>query len=121
MKASENETVAEIAKQMRRNEEVFHLLYWCEYADRIEAAHRREVETARIAACSAQARFDEELAAKDSVFAELRECLKEAVDERCTKMCMPTALTTKNEIVRRFCDNECEYRKWRKALERSGQ
>ena len=41
--ASENETVAEIAKMMRRNEEVFHHLYWCEYADCIEAAHQREV------------------------------------------------------------------------------
>ena len=45
---SENETVADIAKMMRRNEEVFHYLYWCEYADRIEAAHQREVAKLRI-------------------------------------------------------------------------
>ena len=28
---------------MRRNEEVFHHLYWCEYADRIEAAVNQPV------------------------------------------------------------------------------
>lgn len=54
---SENETVEDIAKMMRRNEEVFHHLYWCEYADRIEAAHKREV-------------------------AELRECLEQAYGDK---------------------------------------
>lgn len=55
------ETVADIAKMMRRNEEVFHHLYWCEYADRIEAAHQREVD-------------------------ELRKCLMEAVTKVCNRL-----------------------------------
>lgn len=45
--ASESETVADIAKMMRRNEEVFHHLYWCEYADRVETAHQREISELR--------------------------------------------------------------------------
>ena len=47
MSEERQETVADIAKMMRRNEEVFHHLYWCEYADRIEAAHKRELEATR--------------------------------------------------------------------------
>ena len=39
----------------------------------IDAAHRREDETARIAACSAQARFDEEIEDKLRVIRELNE------------------------------------------------
>ena len=44
---SEYETIEDIAKMMRRNEEVFHHLFWCEYADRIEAAHQREISELR--------------------------------------------------------------------------
>lgn len=77
--ASENETVAEIVSEMRifkcRNlasGELENCVTTQHYfADRIEAAHRREVETARIAECSAQACFDEELASHDREVAEL--------------------------------------------------
>lgn len=61
MSDERQETVADIAKMMRRNEEVFHHLYWCEYADRIEAAHQREVD-------------------------KLRKCLMEAVTKVCNRL-----------------------------------
>lgn len=86
--SSENETVEDIAKMMRRNEEVFYHIYWCEYADRIEAAHKREV-------------------------AELRECLREAIREKCPF----TRMRCKHGEP---CDYECGTVKWRKALQDEG-
>lgn len=38
MSIRKHETISDIVREMRRNEEVFHHLYWCEFADRIEAA-----------------------------------------------------------------------------------
>ena len=71
MTTGENETVADIVCEMRGIKGGQHTngglsferwkarcQFADDYADRIEAAHVREVETARIAACSAQARFD---------------------------------------------------------------
>ena len=58
------------------------------YADRIEAAHRREVE-------------------------ELRECLKEAIREKCPF----TRMSCKHGEP---CDYECGTEKWRKALQDEG-
>lgn len=43
MSNEKHETIADIVRDMRRNEEVFHHLYWCEYADRIEAAANQPV------------------------------------------------------------------------------
>ena len=84
--ASENETIAEIVKDLRGIKGGQHTngglsferwrarcQFADDYADRIEAAHRREDETARIAACSAQARFDEEIEDKLRVIRELNE------------------------------------------------
>lgn len=124
--ASENETVAEVAKQMRRNEEVFHHLYWCEYADRIEAAHGREVaelrETIdanlRVHTAAEKADADKklelmsEIVSLDATIAELRECLKEACDSVCFKCRFG------NTSYPYYCGNNCDrMAKWRKALE----
>lgn len=138
--ASENETVADIVNEMRGIKGGQHTngglsferwrakcQFADDYADRIEAAHRSDVAELKrkceeyerqpeLMAETAKAAL-ELLKAQDAKIAELRECLAEAVRERCEKMCMPTALITKNEIIRNFCDNKCPYRKWRKALE----
>ena len=93
--ASENETVADIVKEKRdtadeaelkgKNTFAFDLAKMLrEEANRIEAAHQREV-------------------------AELRKCLKEAIDYNCA-MC---------EIKGKGCEVEgfCTERRWRKVLE----
>lgn len=64
-----------------------------------------------------ESEWEDKLKKKNVEVAELRECLAEAVCERCERMCVSTALTTRNETIRKFCDNQCKYRKWRKALE----
>lgn len=98
MSNAKHETVADIVAEMRSNEfddprfNVYSLVAartlargW---ADRIEAAHQREV-------------------------AELRECLKEAIREKCpfTRMSCRHGET---------CDYECGTVKWRKALREEG-
>ena len=91
--ASENETVAEIREDVHEyltsigpgeypDEEQFD-----EFADRFVAAHKREV-------------------------AELCECLKEAIREKCPF----TRMSCKHGEP---CDYECGTDKWRKALERA--
>lgn len=87
--ASENETVADIVKEMR---DIFALTgidknksHLMGFFERIETAHRREV-------------------------AELRECLKEAIREKCPF----TRMSCKHGEP---CDYECGTYKWRKALE----
>ena len=65
------------------------------FADRIEAAHQREVA---------------ELERKVS---ELRECLKEAIREKCPF----TRMSCKHGEP---CDYECGTEKWRKALQDEG-
>ena len=64
-------------------------------ADRIEASHKRE------------------MTAKDEEIAELRECLKEAIREKCPF----TRMSCKHGEP---CDYECGTFKWRKALQDEG-
>ena len=85
--ASENETVSDVVKRVRRDCNSYPLptgaAEMLKLVREIEAAHRREVETARIAACYAQARFDEVLKERDAAIAELRECLKNTMTAMC--------------------------------------
>ena len=98
MSNARQETIADIVSEMRSNEfddpsfNVYSLVAartlargW---ADRIEAAHQREV-------------------------AELRECLKEAIREKCPF----TRMSCKHGEP---CDYECGTDKWRKALREEG-
>ena len=96
---SENETVADIVKEKRyiADEAELKVKYTFafdlanmlrEEANRIEAAHQREV-------------------------AELRECLKEAIREKCPF----TRMSCKHGEP---CDYECGTFKWRKALRKEG-
>ena len=85
--ASENETVAAVAAEMRG--ETYPVsqtpnIRMREYADRIEAAHRREV-------------------------AELYECLKEAVSLHCADL--------NEDCLHCHQIGVCSFYKWRKALE----
>ena len=95
--ASEYETVADIVKELRGIKGGQHTngglsferwrarcQFSDDYADRFEAAHQREV-------------------------AELRECLKEAIREKCPF----TRMSCKHGEP---CDYECGTVKWRKAL-----
>ena len=86
-------------------------------ADRIEAAHDREMaDEKRISEAVVQSLRDKklemagEIAVKDAEIAELRECLKEAIREKCpfTRMSCKHGET---------CDYECGTFKWRKALQ----
>ena len=97
--AGENETVDDIVKEKRdtadeaelkgENTFSFDLAKMLrEEANRIEAAHKREV-------------------------AELRECLKEAIREKCP-------FTRMNCKHGEPCDYECGTVKWRKALQDEG-
>jgi len=88
-------------------------------ADRIEAAEKREIaDEKRISDAVVQSLRDKklemagEIAVKDAEIAELRECLKEAIREKCpfTRMSCKHGET---------CDYECGTFKWRKALEGS--
>lgn len=83
--------------------------YFSGLLDRIEAAHRRYIEhRAIIAGVSLADAVDEE---HKREVAELRECLKEAVESYC-EWC--------NDFVggKQKCEPcECKARKWRKALE----
>ena len=130
--ASESETVAEVAAAMRRLDTVFNLLYWGEYANRIEAAHKREVAELRrqreeaftivnvVEKCASIERQTEAMLKKNGVIAglrkevaELRECLKEAMANKLgtCRSRWPCALCSKN----------CEVKRWRKALEGAGR
>ena len=90
-----NETVAAIVREMRvyakkskiNGGEVDVWNWLAHFADRIEAAHKREL-------------------------AELRECLREAVREKCPFTRMSCRYGEQ-------CDYECGTQKWRKALEGS--
>ena len=86
-------------------------------ADRIEAVHERELaDEKRISDAVIQSLRDKklemagEIAAKEAEIAELRECLKEAIREKCpfTRMSCKHGET---------CDYECGTFKWRKALQ----
>ena len=97
MRNEEHETIADIVREMRigdlcANDTTTSMVYINDflagYADRIEAAAKREV-------------------------AELRECLKEAIREKCPfkRMSCRHGET---------CDYECGTVKWRKALREEG-
>ena len=90
--ASENETVADIVKRVRRDCNSYPLptvaAEMLKLVREVEAAHQREV-------------------------AELRECLKEAIREKCPF----TRMSCKHGEP---CDYECGTFKWRKALQDEG-
>ena len=95
MRNSKQETIADIVAAMRNEGHAGDesCLEWVGakirgYADHIEAAHQREV-------------------------AELRECLKEAIREKCPF----TRMSCKHGEP---CDYECGTVKWRKALQDEG-
>ena len=104
MRNSKQETIADIVADIRAQNQglpedsyalsplVCDLL---SFADRIEAAHQREV-----------AELEREVA-------ELRECLKEAIREKCPF----TRMSCKHGEP---CDYECGTVKWRKALQDEG-
>ena len=102
------------------------------FADRIEAAHQREVaelkrqrkEALAIASdidkCASIERHTDAMLKKNEVIvglrkevAELRECLKEAIREKCPF----TRMSCKRGEP---CDYECGTEKWRKALQDEG-
>ena len=90
--ASESETIADIVKRVRRDCNSYPLLTaaaeMLKLVREVEAAHKREV-------------------------AELRECLKEAIREKCPF----TRMSCKHGEP---CDYECGTVKWRKALQDEG-
>lgn len=97
--ASENETVKDIAKEIGdayetwKRSEIAELptQYLMEWRDRLDVAYRRSEE------------------AHNREVAELRECLNEAIREKCPFTLMSCK---KGEP----CDYECGTDKWRKAL-----
>ena len=99
--ASENDTVAEIGERMRKVDPTAFVVWW----DQVAAAHNREILVERHLA-------DEYLADKDAKIAELRECLREAVREKCPF----TRMGCKHG---EQCDYECGTQKWRNALKGS--
>ena len=89
-------------------------------ADRIEAAHKREMaDEKRISDAVIQSLRDKklemagEIADKEAEIAKLRECLKEAIREKCPF----TRMSCKHGEP---CDYECGTFKWRKALQDEG-
>ena len=93
------------------------------YADRIEAAHQREVavvlkdrdemfKSEQETVAKTKEWFDEYQKLKREV-SELRECLKEAIREKCPF----TRMSCKHGEP---CDYECGTEKWRKALQDEG-
>ena len=101
--ASENETVEDIAKEIGdayetwKRSEIAELptQYLMEWRDHLDLAHRRSEE------------------AHNREVAELRECLKEAIREKCPF----TRMSCKHGEP---CDYECGTFKWRKALREEG-
>ena len=100
--SNKHETISDIVAAMRNEGHAGDesCLEWVgakmrTYADRIEAAHQREV-----------AELEREVA-------ELRECLKEAIREKCPF----TRMSCKHGEP---CDYECGTVKWRKALQDEG-
>ena len=126
-----NETVAEIERELRSEPRAANgEKPWVHYlADRILAAHKREIAAKNAVIENLKKKIDEyerqpELMAEtarealrtlkeqDAVIAELRECLKEAVREKCPF----TRMSCKHG---EQCDYECGTEKWCKALKGS--
>lgn len=106
MSNKNQETIADIVDAMRNEGHTGEAscLEWIRakmtyYADRIEAAAKREREAGAEAA-------------KDAEIAELRECLREAVREQCPFTRMSCRYGEQ-------CDYECGTEKWRNALKGS--
>ena len=95
-----NETVADIIAEVRT-------INKC--ADRIEAAHKREIAAKDDERLTIVANYEHVIVAKDAKLAELRECLKEAVREKCPFTRMSCRYGEQ-------CDYECGTKKWRNAL-----
>lgn len=127
-----NETIADIVSEVRRV--VYNVAvadantlngwrpaaFLSMLADRIEAVHERELaDEKRISEAVVQSLRDKklemagEIAAKEAEIAKLRECMKEAIREKCpfTRMSCKHGET---------CDYECGTFKWRKALQDEG-
>ena len=93
------------------------------FADRIEAAHQREVGelcgerngmlNANASLADDNDRLRREVAELEREVSELRECLKEAIREKCPF----TRMSCKHGEP---CDYECGTVKWRKALREKG-
>ena len=123
-----SETIADIVAQMRGRADriekrgLFDLReigtdYLRALSDLIEAEHKREIaDEERISDAVVQSLRDKklemagEIAAKDEEIAKLRECLKEAIREKCPF----TRMSCKHGEP---CEYECGTDKWRKALE----
>ena len=128
--ASENETFDEVLRCMQND--IVHFVgkpvkhsrdLLQEYHDRFKAAHRREVDVVlkdrdemfkseQDTVAKTKEWFDEYQKLKREV-EELRECLKEAIREKCPF----TRMSCKHGEP---CDYECGTVKWRKALQDEG-
>ena len=127
-----NETIADIVSEVRRvayNVAVADAntlngwrpaAFLSMLADRIESAHKREMaDEKRISDAVIQSLRDKklemagEIAEKEAEIAKLRECLKEAIREKCPF----TRMSCKHGEP---CDYECGTDKWRKDLQDEG-
>lgn len=108
--ASKNETVAEIGERMRKVDPTAFVVWW----DQLAAAHNRELAAKDDERLTIMANYENVIAAKDREIAELRECLMEAVREKCPF----TRMSCKHG---EQCDYECGTKKWRKALDMTNE
>ena len=130
MSNANQETIADIVAEMRNEGHAGDesCLEWVGakirgYADRIEAAHQREVGelcgerngilNANASLADDNDRLRREVAELERKVSELRECLKEAIREKCPF----TRMSCKHGEP---CDYECGTVKWRKALQDEG-
>ena len=130
MRNANQETIADIVAAMRNEGHAGDesCLEWVGakirgYADRIEAAHQREVGelcgerngilNANASLADDNDRLRREVAELERKVSELRECLKEAIREKCPF----TRMSCKHGEP---CDYECGTVKWRKALQDEG-
>ena len=128
--SNKQETIADIVAAMRNEGHAgdASCLEWVGakirgYADRIEAAHQREVAelrgerngilNANASLADDNDRLRREVAELERKVSELRECLKEAIREKCPF----TRMSCKHGEP---CDYECGTVKWRKALQDEG-
>ena len=128
--SNKQETIADIVAEMRNESHAGDesCLEWVgakmrTYANRIEAAHQREVGelcgerngilNANASLAADNDRLRREVAELEREVEELRECLKEAIREKCPF----TRMSCKHGEP---CDYECGTEKWRKALQDEG-
>lgn len=110
--ASNNETIADIVAQIRAAAHIQNAdspRDVLKFADRIESAHKRELAAKDDERLTIVAIYENVIAAKDREIAELRECLKEAIREKCPFTRMSCRYGEQ-------CDYECGTQKWRNAL-----